>query len=119
MVTLDAHLKGEPAKTMLFLGAGASKPFGYPTTRDFIEISNKELSGKYPLYNEILSFFRSQRKLELIDIEIVLWELDKLEGGINFIEEPETFKKWFFVDSGRALYNTGSTHDPFLPVLKN
>jgi NAD-dependent SIR2 family protein deacetylase len=112
-------LKAKAAKIMLFLGAGASKPFGYPTTRDFIEISNKELAGKHPLYNEILSFFRSQRKLELIDIEIILWELDKLEKGINFIEEPETFKKWFFVDSGRALYNTGSTHDPLVQVLGN
>jgi hypothetical protein len=102
----------------LFLGAGTSKPFGYPTTTDFIQISNEKFKGN-SLYSEIISFF-NKRGREDIDIELILWELDKLVEGIDIINEPETFKKWFFIDSNRSNYNLwGNPNQPLRDALEN
>lgn len=84
----------------LFLGAGASKAFGYPTTKEFIELSDKQFSSNN-LYRDITTFLK---KRSVFDIEEVLWELDKLLDGFNVIQEDNTFKKWFFFDSEKAIY---------------
>ena len=69
-------------KIALFLGAGASKPLGMPTTKDFMEILRnwehyKDLTEIVPIY-----------LLSELDIEDVLYEL-------NIIEKSKVIKHLF------------------------
>lgn len=58
---------------IIFLGAGASRPFGIPTMPEFIDIFDKEIGGNN-LYNEIKSTFDR----ESFDLEVLMTILDDL-----------------------------------------
>jgi len=61
---------------IIFLGAGASRPFGIPTMREFVEIFDEEM-GQNRLYNEIKSSFDR----EYFDLEILMTILEDLSKG--------------------------------------
>lgn len=61
------------SKIVLFLGAGASAPFGYPTTEQFLENIKKRLKG-----NEALLLADLMKVEGVSDIEHVLQMLDTL-----------------------------------------
>ena len=100
----------------LLLGAGASKPFGYPTTQDFMDVANERFNSL--LYNEVNGFLKNNNNV--VDIEMVLWELQKLHKCLDDMQEPDTFKKWFFISSGRLAHqiNAGQ-YQPLTSMLPN
>ncbi len=100
---------------IVFLGAGASRPFGIPTMPEFIDIFDQEM-GKNKLYDEIRKSFDT----ETFDLEVLMTILEDLskdreelfriispqtsrflfkkmrEKGIDYIDmlaEPSTAKK--------------------------
>jgi len=50
---------------LLFLGAGASSPFGIPTMSGFIKLFDKEV-GDSPLYQAIKVAFEKECDLEVL-----------------------------------------------------
>ena len=76
----------EKLKIMLFLGAGASAPFGYPTTEPFVENLEKSLGSPLKeLLNDLL-------KVEGVrDIEHVIELLDSLDS----ILKTDIIKRFF------------------------
>ena len=85
-----------------FIGAGASNPFGYPTTADFFEIAGKHFAGD-PLFSDMVSFLKPRHNT--IDIEVILWEIDKFLKSLDSIDEERTYKKYFFMESNRGNYS--------------
>ncbi|MCH8029394.1 MAG: SIR2 family protein [Candidatus Dadabacteria bacterium] len=70
----------------LFLGAGASRAFGFPTTVEFIEIVNNfELgtTNQRQIYEAAKRYFLNRDIIEL-DIEKILLALDKYEKWITY-----------------------------------
>jgi hypothetical protein len=79
-------------RTILFLGAGASKPFGYPTTSEFLEIAEKK--GLPNPFGELVQVLKAKRRI--LDIETVLWELEDVELTIKLLDLNGSYKKYLF-----------------------
>jgi len=78
---------------IIFLGAGASRPFGIPTMPEFIDIFDKEM-GKNKLYNEIRRSFDT----ETFDLEVlmtILEDLSKDREELFRIISPQTSRFLF------------------------
>jgi len=78
---------------IVFLGAGASRPFGIPTMPEFIDIFDKEM-GNNQLYNEIRKSFDT----ETIDLEVlmtILEDLSKDREELFRIISPQTSRFLF------------------------
>jgi len=74
-------------KVALFLGAGASAPFGYPTTKQFLDNIQKKLKG-----NEAFLLADLMKVKGVSDIEHVLQILDALPLlDKNFLKVYKTF----------------------------
>lgn len=85
----------------LFIGAGASQPFGFPTTKDFIKTSNNRFM-RVDLYKDIYEFH--DRISKTVDIELILWDLRSFTDTFTKFSHSDSFNKWFFVDSERLFY---------------
>lgn len=72
----------------LFLGAGASRAFGYPTTKDFMNNLSRKLTGTQ---KEIFDIFTSPPEIK--DIEHVLEALDSLIPGWSNLYLKAIFTK--------------------------
>jgi hypothetical protein len=79
-------------KVALFLGAGASRAFGYPTTKEFLENIKKKLTGSE---KRLLGVFTSPP--QILDIEHVLKAIDALLAADSdpylhavFLKSPPT-----------------------------
>ena len=83
---------------VIFLGAGASKAFGYPTTVEFMETA-KQRSLPDP-FKEIVNYIQPKRKT--VDIEMVLGDLQDLQSAIQELRVPGHFKEWLFLQSGHV-----------------
>ena len=93
---------------LVFVGAGGSAsvdPEQYPTTVEFFERLPREITQD-PLFTLVREFLRSQKKDgQLIDIEEVLWGLDKLQEYFSLSRDPNTIEGWMM--TGNRL---GSLH---------
>jgi hypothetical protein len=72
---------------LLFLGAGASKPFGIPTMRDFLKLFDQEV-GSSPLYNAIKAI--SEKDCDLEVLMTVVEDLTKSPGEFFRAISPQT-----------------------------
>jgi hypothetical protein len=80
---------------MIFLGAGASKAFGYPTTLDFYAKA-KKVVGSSGLFRNFESFVATKGPAIKVDIEVALWELEDLERTLKSFAVDGSFKEWLF-----------------------
>jgi len=72
----------KPKRIIIFLGAGASAPFDYPTTKSFLERLGRTISGREKEY------LNSIRNLEWVkDVEQVVEILDSLLDLEGYTEE--------------------------------
>lgn len=82
----DVAEKTRQQRVVVLAGAGASKavqPKKFPTTLEFFErLPQSVLSDQY--FQFVLGFLKTQRGDDVIDIELVLWELQKL---IEFFQQ--------------------------------
>ena len=84
---------------MLLLGAGASKPFGYPITLDFYAKARTSIV-QFPLFQRFESFVSTRNLVNKVDIEVVLWELEDLEITLKSFIVDGSFKEWLFFQDG-------------------
>lgn len=88
----------------LFLGAGASKAFGYPTTVEFLS-ELQDVLPNYEFFKQVVEFLEKDQN-EQADIEKVIWELENLVEYLEEGSDKKRFKKKYFLDSGRfAMIN--------------
>lgn len=80
---------------MVFLGAGASKAFSYPTTLDFYPKS-KAVVGNINLFQQFEEYVRTKGLINKVDVEVILWELEELEKALKNFEVMSSFKEWLF-----------------------
>lgn len=86
--------------TCLFLGAGASIPFGYPATREFMNDLPQSITDDI-LFNEIVPILGDIKNL---DIETVLTKIDEIDNHINKDLKKETFvSKYLFQPDKRVI----------------
>ena len=82
---------------LVFVGAGGSAavdPKQYPTTVGFFERLPDEIKGDY-LFGVVHSFLKSQKKEgQPIDVEEVLWNLDKVQKYFSLSCNPNTIEGW-------------------------
>lgn len=85
----------------MLAGAGASKavqPESYPTTVEFFErLPQPVIADQF--FQFALSFIKEQRPDEIIDIEVVLWELQKL---VEFFER---------INDGSSIISRAISHN--------
>ncbi|RJQ52855.1 MAG: hypothetical protein C4521_09410 [Actinobacteria bacterium] len=67
--------------TILLLGAGASRPLGYPTTTEFFGSKNEWERD----HQQVMDRLRAQTRLELLDVEQVL---EIVEPAAAFLATP-------------------------------
>src|SRR5258706_16064271 len=90
-------------KTTLFIGAGASKSFGHPTTKEFMDIANK---ANLPIpYTEVRQYVASQTGDENVDIEKILGELLDFYKFYQSLDEKESYKKWLLLKTNHVGSN--------------
>ncbi len=83
-------------KIVYFTGAGASVPFGYPTTEKFIkEIREKDLPRPF---KSICKYFEERLNGRVFDIEEVLWELDHFQRITDDVLNKEHFMRWYLLN---------------------
>jgi hypothetical protein len=98
-------------EVLLFLGAGASMPFGVPTMLDFVKLFDKEV-GDYPLYRELKVVFRENCDLEVL--MTVIEDLSKSPQEFFRAISPQTA---FFLlqkerkDADRYINEDGSRNE--------
>ncbi|MHA2277338.1 MAG: SIR2 family protein [Candidatus Kariarchaeaceae archaeon] len=99
----------------LFFGAGASKAFGYPTTVDFIKIAEPALNSS-KLSIDIYDYLKSYK--QIVDIEMVLWEIHDLIQICESLEKKDTYYRWLF-DNTTIKFNKMAQQFPGLPKATN
>lgn len=80
----------------LFLGAGASRAFGYPTTVEFLK--NLKVPH-YEFFEQVVDFIKNDIK-EQPDIEKVIWQLENMKEYIESGNEEKWFKNKYLLRSG-------------------
>jgi len=100
---------------MLFLGAGASRAFDYPTTVEFLKIAKENIHNTRT-FDYVVQFLEGRDGPNNIDIEKVLWELTDFYNCFTTIEEQGGFKKWMFFDNN--LLGDSGTHRQFVNEIK-
>jgi hypothetical protein len=84
--------KTKQARVVILAGAGASKAVAqdsYPTTVEFFErLPQNVISDGY--FQFVLDFIKEQRSTNVVDIEIVLWELQKLIEFFNQVTDESS-----------------------------
>ena len=82
---------------LVFVGAGGSAavdPKQYPTTVGFFDRLPDEIKGDY-LFGVVHSFLVNQKKGgQPIDVEEVLWSLDKVQKHFSLSCNPNTIEGW-------------------------
>lgn len=102
-------------KVSFFLGAGASKAFGYPTTVEYLDVAKKKFRDD-ELWQAAMEIIPTIRKGEIVDIEVILQELEDFENYFNEILKKNSFKKhYLFGDNLFTLVSKGKTANP-VPV---
>ena len=72
---------------LLFLGAGASNPFGIPIMRDFLKLFDQDV-GSFPLYGAIKGTYEKECDLEVL--MTVIEDLTKPQGEFFRSISPQT-----------------------------
>lgn len=85
----------------LFLGAGASRVFGIPTTLEFIDLFQREI-GENNLFKTIKNNFGP----DFFDLEVLMTILDDLTRGEEFFQRvsPQTSKFLFKISRKKAIH---------------
>jgi hypothetical protein len=91
--------------TVLLLGAGASKAFGYPTTYEFTNILNKSNLDQKPFLEEIIRLISSKLQINnIIDVETILIELEDLQLYLEELIENNRLKKALLHEDNNLMY---------------
>ena len=99
---------------LVFVGAGGSAAVDseqYPTTVEFFERLPGEITQD-PLFILVCEFLRTQKEDgQPIDIEEVLWSLDKLQKYFSLSRDPNTLEGWMMTENrlGRLNVNMNAS----------
>ena len=99
---------------LVFVGAGGSAavdPEQYPTTIEFFNRLPEEII-QHPLFALVCEFLRTQKEDgQPIDIEEVLWSLDKLQEYFSLSRNPNTLEGWMMTGNrlGRLHANMNAS----------
>ena len=85
---------------LLFLGAGASKPFGIPAMFDFVRIFDEEFKDN-ELYNKTKETF-SEKEFDLEVLMTILEDLSKTKEEFFRVVSPQTTQFLFKIDRKEA-----------------
>ena len=92
---------------LLFLGAGASAPFGIPTMPGFIDLLDSKI-GSYPIYRDIKLAYKNDYDLEVL--MTILEDLSKPQEEIMESISPQTAQRLERINarfSTRTIAGTG------------
>ena len=118
---------------LVFVGAGGSAavdPKQYPTTVGFFERLPGEIKGD-PLFGVVQRFLKSQkREGQPIDVEEVLWSLDKVQEYFSLSRNTNTIEGWVMANdllgpldghmvSQRILSSMENITETYLTPLQN
>ena len=102
---------------LVFVGAGGSAavdPEQYPTTVGFFERLPEEITQD-PLFTIVSEFLGTQKEDgQPIDIEEVLWSLDKLQEYSSLSRDPNTLEGWMMSRGLRRLHANMNAFDGIL-----
>lgn len=107
-----------PRNLLIFAGAGASKAVNkeqFPTTVAFFD-GLPEIIFTDPLFNISLEYIKSIEKVDTVDIEHVLWSLQKLSEFYGSISAP-TDIAGFAISTGLTARIFPGANDGNLPSI--
>jgi len=91
---------------VLFTGAGASVPFGYPTTVQFMQdIAKPHITDPHDVFQDLNNLLQNQKgSNNPVDIEEVLWQLDDFYTYLKKQFDSSNFINHFFLDPEKFYY---------------
>jgi len=85
----------------LFLGAGASRAFGFPTTVEFMDDVKEKVPHQDFFDAVVNSINNSVDKQQSLDIETVLSEIEDFEEHAKDLFDNKRFKRTYLLESGQ------------------
>lgn len=110
-----------PGTILILAGAGASAAIDsdlYPTTARFFERLPDHVTSS-PVFTNMVSYLQSQRGLERIDVEHLLWTLGELDDFLNHVSDTSSLPHWLLSHGKYAqLVRKSADLRPMLSLAK-
>lgn len=103
--------------TAIFLGAGASRAFGYPTTVELVDKIDS-VTHKRELLGHTVEYLRNKSNSKIVDIESILWELDDLQNWIQELKSKDKFKREYIYHSNEYKFRNSHLEYRFKEILE-